>query len=502
LATLDGLIAELTTGDATEKNIDHVNQEAMEICLKYGNKAQIPPQIEKKMKDITKAIKNAYKSTAKEKIKQIDSEIKAAREYGDKEKVAQLKSQKKFINKYEKNNNLNKSMSEKDVKNLDKKENSKFRNDLYDWFEKGFTEYGMSQDQLDFIYNNNLTSEGKLRYKRDHNGIDNIIYDVGYISQRNGSKTNPNNAIYGDGTIDSSGCGIASARMAFSNWVKDDPNINDWEKLSNFAINTGTKNWGRGTNPKFFSKYADYQGLKLDKFEKYNDDSQLSFYMNKLDTMLTHGPVVALGIDNGEYGVKSPFTKSGHYVVINGINEDSSYSIKDPFSDNNTRRHFDPNEIIKHTVFATGLADDNHPQGKLYDEPIKDEFKGKLKNQDKPTTTSSNTPSNGNGPDIAKRVSNLKTDYSTVSAFNNAVIEKFTEVVEILTKIAGFNEDTAKNTKTIAEKKEKIIINDSSSKEPPKVAVVNAPSEQKKDNNDSILANLFTGLNTSVAAGV
>ena len=129
------------------------------------------------------------------------------------------------------------------------------------------------------------------------------------------------------------GCGPTSLAMVYAGLTgKDDMSPADMARL---AADGGYETDYDGTINKFFVDIAPSLGL---------DVIELDVDYDALVGALDSGMPVICNVGPGD------FTLTGHFIVITGVNDDGTLSIKDPFSSINSSETWDVNLILNQTV--------------------------------------------------------------------------------------------------------------------------------------------------------
>lgn len=194
--------------------------------------------------------------------------------------------------------------------------------------------------------------------------IDYLGYTV--YSQQNSHWAN---MTYGTGylaTVGTAGCGAVSAAMAITALTGKQVtplNIIPWANANN-AIT-----WAEGSNAKAISKIATNWGIRATVlFDDYGVNNSQK-YINIINNVLKNGGMVSIsGAAYPSYskypnGLPSPFTSSGHYIIIKKLTNDGKWMIFDSNSASNPNGmsmnnnvKYNPVDIIKQQHFtAVGL---------------------------------------------------------------------------------------------------------------------------------------------------
>ena len=217
----------------------------------------------------------------------------------------------------------------------------------FDWVKKKFNKLGdMASGVFDF-FTGGGNGEKSLKKKSRLGGYGNgEVNDYPYYSQKDARWANDDySAGSSRGNMKESGCGPKAMAMVASRYTKNTTP----DKIADDAIKGGYRD-NTGTNSKFISYEANKLGLK--------SNQNLSPSADYISSHVGNGKSLILnGVNTGSNN--SAFTRSGHYVVAVGKDNNGNILINDPRGENYSRA-VNPEELASESRASWSFDENNN----------------------------------------------------------------------------------------------------------------------------------------------
>jgi hypothetical protein len=155
-----------------------------------------------------------------------------------------------------------------------------------------------------------------------------------FYNQRNFSNTT--NHAFGPGrTLSSSGCGLVSFAMAANALLPQAITPTDALAVFNniYGANGVDYSWAGNSRSTWLTRMVEEYGLRRENVAASED---------AINQVLRNGGIVLISGKGA-----SPYTASGHYILIRGLTGDGRWKIADSGNTSNNTRVYNPNDIIR-----------------------------------------------------------------------------------------------------------------------------------------------------------